>query len=239
MATASFLFFSQNNELITWFCKHWTELKIKNFYGENLRKGFQHVEPGGNVSSVSSSTINCSQTLWFSENWVSVAWPVAPPWQLYDCLHYLLCTVVRLFLYGVSTGRLYPFSIPPKCPSRWEDACGSKGPCLHSPRNGCSQPKSLRLGGGTCLGLGSDLHSTDIVTGHQRPHLSQNFWQYGCTVHSCTSTAHSRNDGCYWELQSWGENNFNFESQSWFTSCLKPCKQPRAFLRGVMAERHW
>lgn len=82
-------------------------------------------------------------------------------------------------------------------------------PLPPAPHNGFSQPKSLSLGGGTCLGPDTDFLSPDTFTGHLRPHLSQVFWQYGCTVHSCTITAQIRDDVRYCEPQSWGENNLN------------------------------
>lgn len=79
-----------------------------------------------------------------------------------------------------------------------------------------SQPKSLSLGGGMCSGPDTDLHSPDTFTGHQRPHPSQDFWQYVCTVHSTIKTQ-IRDDVHYCEPQSWGENNVN---SGYFISCL-------------------
>lgn len=92
---------------------------------------------------------------------------------------------------------------------------GRRGsPCLQPPHDGSSQPKTLSLRDGTWSGPDTDLHSPDTSTDHQRP---RDFWQCGCTVHSCTITAQIRDGVHYCEPQSSGENNLH---SGWFISCL-------------------
>lgn len=95
---------------------------------------------------------------------------------------------------------------------------GQRGsPCIQPLHDGSSQPKSLSLRDGTWSGLDTDLHSPDTFTDHQRPHPRQDFWQCGCTVHSCTTTAQIRDGVRYCEPQSSGENNLHYGQ---FISCL-------------------
>lgn len=118
---------------------------------------------------------------------------------------------------------------------------GQRGsPCLQPPHNGSSQPTSCSLGGGTRSGPDTDLCSPDTFTGHQRPCLSQDFWQYGCTLHSCTITAQIRDDVHFCELQRWGKNNLN---SGYFTSCLgvvsSHVNSPREFMVGRLGRYSW
>lgn len=94
--------------------------------------------------------------------------------------------------------------------------------------------------GGTRSGPDTDLRSPDTFTGHQRPRLSQDFWQYGCTMHSCTITAQIRDDVHFCELQRWGKNNLN---SGYFISCLgvvsSHVNSPREFMVRWLGRYSW